>query len=131
MESVRALPFRRPRRRRYTGAGAGWPNVRRPLAERWIKVALGWPTIEAVRGKCTNRFKGEHELVEPLPPSVLRDVDRASGVWERLRAEGRELHFELSEQSGRLVIQIRSLDGTVLRAVAPSEALSIAAGSPV
>lgn len=68
-------------------------------------------------------------MVESPPPSVLRDVDRASRVWERLHAEGRELHFEHSEQSGRLVIQIRALDGTVLRAVAPSEALSIASGS--
>jgi FlaG protein len=70
------------------------------------------------------------ETPEWPPPSVWREVDHASRVWESLRAQGRELHFEHDEKSGRVVIQVRDLDGNVLRTVPPSEAVSIASGSP-
>jgi hypothetical protein len=56
-------------------------------------------------------------------------VDEAALVWEGLHADGRELHFDLDPQSGRLTIEMRDLEGRVMTAVSPSEALSIAAGS--
>jgi hypothetical protein len=64
------------------------------------------------------------------PPSVWREVDDAARVWERLRAQGRELHFQTEGATGRLTIQLRDLDGNVLRALAPGEALAIISGSP-
>ena len=74
------------------------------------------------------------EFTSPRPPewppeSVWREVDDAAGVWEDLHADGRELHFALDPQSGRLTIEMRDLEGNVITAVSPSEALSIAAGS--
>jgi hypothetical protein len=74
------------------------------------------------------------EFTSPRPPewppeSVWREVDEAALVWEGLHADGRELHFDLDPQSGRLTIEMRDLEGSVMTAVSPSEALSIAAGS--
>jgi hypothetical protein len=74
------------------------------------------------------------EFTSPCPPewppeSVWREVDEAAQVWEDLHADGRELHFDLDPQSGRLTIEMRDLEGNVTTAVSPSEALSIAAGS--
>lgn len=71
------------------------------------------------------------EFTSPYPPewppaSVWREVDEAARVWEDLHADGRELHFDLDPQNGRLTIEMRDLEGNVMTAVAPSEALSIA-----
>jgi hypothetical protein len=62
------------------------------------------------------------------PPEVLAEVDAA---WERgaqLAAENRELHFERDEASGRTIIQVRTLDGEVLRTIPPADALDVIAG---
>lgn len=64
------------------------------------------------------------------PPDVLEQMQAAAQVAEQLRAQERELHFEPTG-SGRVVIQVRDLDGKVIRTVPPAEALSIAAGAPV
>ena len=63
------------------------------------------------------------------PPEVLAAVDAA---WERaaeLAAQNRELHFARDEASGRLIIEVRTLDGEVLRTIPPSEALNVLAGA--
>jgi hypothetical protein len=49
-------------------------------------------------------------------------------MWSDLRADGRELHFELDEESGRFAIEMRDLAGNVLTSVSPSEVLAIASG---
>jgi hypothetical protein len=62
------------------------------------------------------------------PPEVLAEVDAA---WERasdLAAQNRELHFARDEASGRLIIEVRTLDGEVLRTIPPSEALNVMSG---
>ena len=74
------------------------------------------------------------DLTPPCPPgwppeSVWREVDEAARVWEDLHAHGRELHFELDEESGRLAIEMRDLDGNALSMVSPSDVLSIASGA--
>jgi hypothetical protein len=74
------------------------------------------------------------EFTSPCPPewppeSVWGEVDEAARVWADLHADGREVHFDLDPQSGRLTIQMRDLEGHVMTAVSPSEALAIAAGS--
>lgn len=60
---------------------------------------------------------------------VWGEVQHAALVWESLRAQGRELHFEPNPGTGRVVIQVRDLNGQVLRTLTPSEALSIASGT--
>ena len=64
------------------------------------------------------------------PESVWREVDDAAQVWEELKDQGCEVHFEIDEQSGRLNIEMRDLDGGVVGSLSPSEALALASGAP-
>jgi flagellar protein FlaG len=64
------------------------------------------------------------------PESVWREVEDAAQVWEELHAQGREIHFEIDDQSGRLTIEMRDLDGGAVGTLSPFEALSIASGAP-
>jgi FlaG protein len=62
------------------------------------------------------------------PASVWQEVDHAARVAQQLHASGRQLHFSSDEASGRVVIEVRDLDGNVIRRIPPSEALKIADG---
>jgi hypothetical protein len=62
------------------------------------------------------------------PPEVLDEVDAA---WERaaeLAAENRELHFRRDERTGRTIIEVRTLDGEVLRTIPPSRLFDLIGG---
>ena len=64
------------------------------------------------------------------PPSVLEDMHEAARVAEQLRAQKRELHFETTE-NGRVIVQVRDLDGNVIRTIPAGKALDVAAGAPL
>jgi flagellar protein FlaG len=64
------------------------------------------------------------------PPAVLEDMHVAGRVWAELRAQKRELHFEPTG-NGRVVVQVRDLDGNVIRTIPPAKALEVAAGGPL
>jgi hypothetical protein len=71
------------------------------------------------------------QVPDRYPPlSVWREVDSAGRRVDELRAEGREVHFEHDSETGRLVIQLRELDGGVLRDLSPADAIAIAGGAP-
>ena len=62
------------------------------------------------------------------PVDALREVDRAAARAEELWNDKRELHFEMDEDSGRVIVQVRDIDGRVIRTIPPSEALDIMSG---
>jgi hypothetical protein len=62
------------------------------------------------------------------PPDALREVDRAAARAEELWKGKRELHFEMDKDSGRVIVQVRDLEGRVIRTIPPSEALDIMSG---
>ena len=64
------------------------------------------------------------------PPSALADMQKAAKVWEELRAQKRELHFEPTSD-GRVIVQVRDLDGNVIRTIPPANALEVASGAPL
>jgi flagellar protein FlaG len=64
------------------------------------------------------------------PPSVLEDMHAAARVAAELRAQQRELHFEPTG-NGRVIVQVRDLDGNVIRTIPPARALEVAAGAPL
>lgn len=70
--------------------------------------------------------------VDVIPDSPPRDVldamDAASRAYQKLRAQGRELHFAQDADTGRLTIEVRDLDGHLLRMIPPSRLLDIATG---
>jgi flagellar protein FlaG len=62
------------------------------------------------------------------PPEVSAEVDAAWARGEELAAQNRELHFARDEVTGRMIIQVRTLDGEVLRTIPPSEMLNVMSG---
>jgi len=62
------------------------------------------------------------------PPDVLREVQAAGRRAEELWNARRELHFEVDDDTGRVVVQVRDLEGRVIRTIPPSEALDIMSG---
>ena len=62
------------------------------------------------------------------PPEVLAEVDAAWARAAELAAQNRELHFRRDEQTGRTIIEVRTLDGEVLRTIPPARMLDVMAG---
>jgi hypothetical protein len=64
------------------------------------------------------------------PPQVLEEMAAAARVADTLREQARELHFE-TNGDGRVIVQVRDLDGNVIRTIPPAKALEVAAGGPL
>ena len=65
----------------------------------------------------------------PSPPSeVLDEVAAARDRAAELAANNRELHFSTDEESGRVIVQVRDLEGNVIRTIPPSHALQVMSG---
>jgi flagellar protein FlaG len=62
------------------------------------------------------------------PQEVLDAMDAASRAYQALRAQGRELRFAQDTETGRMTIEVRDLDGNLLRMIPPSKLLDIATG---
>ena len=73
----------------------------------------------------------ELSLPASPPPEVLDEIGAAADRVDELAAAGRELHFSIDEDTQRVVIQVRDLDGNVLRTIPPSAALDVMAGAAV
>jgi flagellar protein FlaG len=65
------------------------------------------------------------------PPEVLDAVGAAAARAAELRAGNRELHFHKDEHSGRVIVEVRDLEGNVIRTIPPSKALDVMAGAAV
>jgi hypothetical protein len=64
------------------------------------------------------------------PPEVLDAIGGAAARYDELAAQGRALAFATAEDGG-VTVELRDQDGSVLRTLAPSEALDVATGAPV
>jgi FlaG protein len=91
-------------------------------------VTPGRPAVEPSVGKAPAAVDAVDVIPASPPPEVLAEVDAA---WERtaeLAAANRELHFRRDERTGRTIIEVRTLDGEVLRTIPPSRVLDVMAG---
>ena len=70
----------------------------------------------------------ELSLPPSPPPEVLDEIGTAAGRALEMAAQNRELHFHKDEESGRVIVEVRDLEGTLIRTIPPSEALSILSG---
>ena len=67
--------------------------------------------------------------VPPAPPAEVRaQVDRAAQIAQDMADRNRELHFMKDQETGRLIIQVRDLNGKVIRTIPPSHALALMSG---
>jgi flagellar protein FlaG len=64
------------------------------------------------------------------PADVLTETEKAGARYDELRSHKRELHFRHDEHANRVVVEVRDLEGNVLRTVPPSKALEIISGEP-
>ena len=62
------------------------------------------------------------------PAEVLKEMEAASERWQELQSQHRELHFSRDPNRNRVVVEVRDLDGNVLRTIPPSKALEVIAG---
>jgi hypothetical protein len=81
------------------------------------------PPSEALRKRPASRTEGPGTP----PGAILEAVDAAAVIAGELAARDRELHFTTS-LGGRLIVELRTLDGAVIRRLEPSEALDVMAG---
>jgi flagellar protein FlaG len=77
-----------------------------------------------------NRFDTVVDEIPPAPTEEVRaHVDRAAQIVHDMTERNRELHFTKDEETGRVIIQVRDLQGTVIRTIPPSHALDIMSGA--
>jgi hypothetical protein len=62
------------------------------------------------------------------PPELLDEVAAARDRAAELAANNRELHFSTDQDTGRVIVQVRDLQGNVIRTIPPSHALDVMAG---
>jgi flagellar protein FlaG len=65
------------------------------------------------------------------PPEVMDEIAAARDRAAELAANNRELHFSTDEESGRVIVQVRDLQGNVIRTIPPSHALMVMSGGPI
>ena len=78
--------------------------------------------------------KGDVAVISlpPSPPAeVLDEVARARDRAAELAANNRELHFTTDQDTGRVIVQVRDLEGNVIRTIPPSHALQVVSGAPI
>ena len=67
--------------------------------------------------------------IPPAPtPEARQMVDRAAEVVDDLYRNNREMHFSLDRATKRVVIEVRDLEGRVLKTIPPAKALDVMAG---
>ena len=80
-------------------------------------------------------FEGVAQASTGLPVSppaeVMRDVEAAARRAEWMREQGHELHFEVDPSTRRVRVEVRNLEGEVIRVVPPSEGLALATAGPL
>jgi FlaG protein len=63
------------------------------------------------------------------PAEVLDAVGAAADRVDELHAQNRELHFHKDKETGRVIVEVRDLEGNVIRTIPPSSALEVMSGA--
>jgi hypothetical protein len=67
--------------------------------------------------------------VPPAPTPEARElVAKAAAVVQAMHENNRELHFSTDETTKRVIIEVRDLDGNVLKTIPPKSALDFLTG---
>jgi hypothetical protein len=103
-----------------------------------LAAAMAPPAVSAAPrtlGATAQRTQGVEEtgtIVGDVPPAPTPDarelVAKAAEVVEQLHKHNRELHFSHDEETNRVVIEVRDLEGNVIKTIPPSKALDVLSG---
>ena len=63
------------------------------------------------------------------PPRPARWSTGPRSASQELHADNRELHFSREAGTNRVVIEVRDLDGNVIKTIPPAKALDIMSGA--
>jgi len=103
-----------------------------PPAATWRPESTNRFSLDLARPTAPTRPAATDSVELSLPPSppaeVLDEIGAAAGRALELAQQNRELHFRTDEESGRVIVEVRDLEGTVIRTIPPSEALSVLSG---
>ena len=88
---------------------------------------------EAVKPAATDVDHSKDAILGDVPPAPTAEaremVDKAAERVQELHKQNRELHFSRDETSNRVVIEVRDLDGNVIKTIPPAKALDILSGA--
>ena len=70
----------------------------------------------------------ELSLPPSPPPEILDEIGAAADRVDEMAAADRELHFRKDKETGRVIIEVRTLDGEVVRSISPSRLLDVMTG---
>jgi hypothetical protein len=101
--------------------------ARRPAATPGFSLTVARPAAKPA----AIQDSAQLSLPASPPPEVLDAVGAAAARAAELRAANRELHFRKDEHSGRVIVEVRDLEGNVIRTIPPSKALDVMAGATV
>jgi hypothetical protein len=101
-----------------------------PPAATWRAESTKKFSLDLARTSAPSVITDTVELSLPASPpaEVLDEVGAAASRALELASHNRELHFRKDEESGRVIVEVRDLEGTVIRTIPPSEALSVLSG---
>jgi uncharacterized protein YlxW (UPF0749 family) len=60
------------------------------------------------------------------PPEVLDAIGAAARAYDRLTANGVQLHFQVDGETGKVAVHVYDTQGSVLGSLAPSQVLDLA-----
>jgi uncharacterized protein YlxW (UPF0749 family) len=60
------------------------------------------------------------------PPEVLDAIGAAAKAYDRLTANGVQLHFHVDDETGKVAVHVYDTQGSVLGTLAPSQVLDLA-----
>lgn len=65
-----------------------------------------------------------------VPPAVLDEIAAADRLYETMRAQGFEVRFALPGEDARVIAELRTVEGRVVRTVSLSEAVGLDSSAP-
>jgi FlaG protein len=94
---------------------------------------VGAGSVAAAADPRTAGAAGADTVVDSIPPAPTQEaremVDRAAQVVDDLYKSNRELHFSVDKTTNRVVIEVRDLEGNVLKTIPPAKALDVMSGA--
>lgn len=94
---------------------------------------VGVASVAAPQSAVSKPRFDDGAIVDSVPPAPTEEaramVDRAAERVDELHGANRELHFSHDEETNRVIIEVRDLDGNVIRTIPPSKALDILSGA--